>query len=389
MLAINQATRMNHLMSAIFTQMDDLRKAEISRGKDVVTLSIGSPDMPPAQHIMEALAHAVSESANYGYTLSKGTEKLLNSIAEWYKRKFSISLDPETEIHSLMGSQDGLSHIAMCLVDPGDVVLVPDPGYPIYTAGPLIAGADLYRMPLIPANGYLPDLDTISKDVLRRTKMMIINYPNNPLAATATQNFFSKVVDIANRYSFVVVHDFAYSELVYDGYRPDSFLSVPGAKEVGIELHSLSKTYNMAGCRIGFAVGNRRIIELLGRLKSNIDYGVFYPIQQAAVAALNGSQQCVKDLVACYQRRRDVLIHGFNKLGWTTPSPKASMFVWAPVPTRQSSLDFTVDLLKNTGIAVIPGIAFGEYGEGFVRIALVQPEERLRECVERLSGWLG
>lgn len=389
MLELRQAARMNHLMSAIFTQMDDLRKAEISKGKDVVTLSIGSPDIPPAKHIMEALAHAVTDSANYGYTLSKGSEELLNSIAEWYERKFSISLDAGTEIHSLMGSQDGLSHIAMCLVDPGDVVLVPDPGYPIYTAGPLIAGADLYRMPLTPANNYLPDLDAIGEDVLRRTKMMIINYPNNPLAATATQDFFSKVVDIANRYSFVVVHDFAYSELVYDGYRPDSFLSVPGAKEVGIELHSLSKTYNMAGCRIGFAVGNRKVIELLGRLKSNIDYGVFYPVQQAAVAALAGSQQCVRDLAACYQGRRDVLIDGFNKLGWTTPRPKASMFVWAPVPTRQSSLDFTVDLLQNTGIAVIPGIAFGEHGEGFVRIALVQPEERLKECIERLSGWLG
>lgn len=388
MEVVGQAARMNGLMSAIFTQMDDLRQARVSEGKDVITLSIGSPDMPPAKHIMRALTEAVNDAERYGYTLSKGNADLLDVIASWYRHKFNVSLDARNEIHSLMGSQDGLAHLSLCLVNPGDVVLVPDPGYPIYTAGPLIAGAEIHYMPLRPENHYLPDLGAISEDVLRRAKLMILNYPNNPLAAIAPKEFFAQVVDMAQRYSFVVCHDFAYSELVFDGYRPDSFLSVPGAKKVGIELHSLSKTYNMAGCRIGFAVGNARVIELLGRLKSNIDYGVFYPVQQAAIAALSGSQQCVKDLAAMYQRRRDILVDGLKRTGWNIPKPKASMFLWAPVPTRQTSLAFTVDLLQNTGIAVIPGIAFGACGEGFVRIALVQPEERLAEGVNRVANWL-
>lgn len=389
MEVVGQAARMNGLMSAIFTQMDDLRQARVSEGKDVINLSIGSPDMPPAKHIMRALTEAVNDAERYGYTLSKGNADLLDVIASWYRHKFNVSLNARNEIHSLMGSQDGLAHLSLCLVNPGDVVLVPDPGYPIYTAGPLIAGAEIHYMPLKPENHYLPDLGAISEDVLRRTKLMILNYPNNPLAAIAPKEFFAQVVNLAQQYSFVVCHDFAYSELVFDGYRPDSFLSVPGAKEVGIELHSLSKTYNMAGCRIGFAVGNARVIELLGRLKSNIDYGVFYPVQQAAIAALSGSQQCVQDLAAMYQRRRDILVDGLKQAGWNIPKPKASMFLWAPVPTRQTSLAFTVDLLQNTGIAVIPGIAFGACGEGFVRIAMVQPEDRLAEGVNRVATWLG
>lgn len=389
MEVVGQAARMNGLMSAIFTQMDDLRQARVSEGKDVINLSIGSPDMPPAKHIMRALAEAVNDAEFYGYTLSKGNIDLLDVIASWYRKKFDVVLNARNEIHSLMGSQDGLAHLSLCLVNPGDVVLVPDPGYPIYTAGPLIAGAEIHYMPLKPENHYLPDLGAISEDVLRRTKLMILNYPNNPLAAIAPKEFFAQVVNLAQQYSFVVCHDFAYSELVFDGYRPDSFLSVPGAKEVGIELHSLSKTYNMAGCRIGFAVGNARVIELLGRLKSNIDYGVFYPVQQAAIAALSGSQQCVQDLAAMYQRRRDILVDGLKQAGWNIPKPKASMFLWAPVPTRQTSLAFTVDLLQNTGIAVIPGIAFGACGEGFVRIAMVQPEDRLAEGVNRVATWLG
>lgn len=387
-MKIGQAARMNGLMSAIFTRVDDLRKARLSEGKDVINLSIGSPDMPPAGHIMRAMAETVNDAGRYGYTLSKGSSDLLDVMATWYRQKFNVILDAPNEVHSLLGSQDGLAHLSLCLVNPGDVVLVPDPGYPIYTAGPLIAGADIHYMPLRPENDYLPDLDAISEEVLRRTKLMILNYPNNPLAAIAPREFFVKVVELAQRYSFVVCHDFAYSELVFDGYRPDSFLSVPGAKEIGIELHSLSKTYNMAGCRIGFAVGNAQVIELLGRLKSNIDYGVFYPVQQAAMAALTGSQQCVKELAATYQRRRDVLVDGLRQTGWNIPKPKASMFLWAPVPTRQTSLDFTVDLLQNTGIAVIPGIAFGDCGEGFVRIALVQPEDRLAEGVRRAGTWL-
>ncbi|SDD42675.1 aminotransferase class I/II-fold pyridoxal phosphate-dependent enzyme [Sporomusa acidovorans] len=382
-----QANRMQTLASAIFTQVDDLRKTEIAAGKDVITLSIGSPDMAPAPHIVEALKKSTNCCFNYGYTLSKGVPDLLDAISQWY-RKFDVELDPETEIHSLIGSQDGLAHIALCLVNPGDVVLVPDPGYPIFSAGPLIAGAELYRMPLIAANNYLPDLNTIEESVLKRAKMMILNYPNNPLAATAPRSFLEQVVAFAKHYNILVCYDFAYSDLVFDGYKPDSFLSIPGAKEIGIEFNSLSKTYNMAGCRVGYVVGNAKIISLLGRLKSNFDYGIFYPLQQAAIAALTGSQDCVRETVATYQKRRDIIVDGFNEFGWKVDRPKASMYVWAPVPTKQSSFDFTVSLIQNTGVAVIPGSAFGTCGEGYVRIALVQPEGRLAEAVTRIRKWL-
>lgn len=382
-----QANRMQALTSAIFTQVDDLRKAEVAAGKDVITLSIGSPDMAPAPHIVEALKNSVDCCFNYGYTLSKGVPELLAAIAKWY-RKFGVELDPETEIHSLIGSQEGLAHIALCLVNPGDIVLVPDPGYPIFSAGPQVASAELYHMPLTAANNYLPDLTAIDEAVLKRAKIMILNYPNNPLAATAPRSFLEEVVAFAKRYNILVCYDFAYSDLVFDGYQPDSFLAIPGAKDIGIEFNSLSKTYNMAGCRIGYVVGNANVISLLGRLKSNFDYGIFYPIQQAAIAALNGPQACVSNTAATYQKRRDIIVDGFNELGWKVDRPKASMYVWAPVPTGQSSFDFTVSLLQNTGVAVIPGSAFGKCGEGYVRIALVQTENRLTEAVSRIKKWL-
>lgn len=386
---IQQAERMKGLTSAIFSQLEDLQKKAAAAGKDIIQLSIGTPDMAPAPHIVEALQDAAACGSNYGYTLSKGKPELLTAIAQWYQEKFDVTLDEATEVHSLIGSQEGLAHIGLCLVNPGDVVLIPDPGYPIFSAGPLIAGAELHRMCLTAANNYLPDLDGIDEDVLRRTKLMILNYPNNPLAATAPREFFEKVVALAKRYHFVVCHDFAYSELVFDGYRPDSFLSIPGAKDIGIEFNSLSKTYNMCGCRVAYIVGNPQVISLLGRLKSNFDYGIFAPLQLAAVAALTGPQDCVTETAAVYQRRRDIIVDGFGSIGWQVERPKASMYIWAKVPTKQSSFAFTVDLLNNTGVAVVPGNAFGECGEGFIRIALVQPEERLIEAVARIKQWLG
>lgn len=385
---MEQATRMQGMSSAIFSQVDDLRRKTVAAGKDVITLSIGSPDMSPAPHIIEALRQGIEDRTNYGYALSKGTPQLLNAIAAWYKEKFDVDLDPATEIHSLLGSQDGLAHISLCYVNPGDVVLVPDPGYPIFSAGPLAASAELYRMPLTPENHYLPDLDAIDESVLRRTKIMIINYPNNPLAAIAPVEFFHKVVALAQKYEFLVCHDFAYSELVFDGYRPPSFLSIPDAKDVAIEFHSLSKTYSMAGCRVGFVVGNPQAIALLGRIKSNFDYGIFFPVQMAAVAALTGPQNCVRQTAEEYQRRRDIIVDGLIAAGWNVPRPKASMYVWAPVPTRQSSFDFAADLIEKVGVAVIPGAGFGPHGEGSVRIALVQPEDRLRLAVDRIKAWL-
>ena len=383
-----QAHRMQALTSAIFTQVDDMRRTEAAAGKDVITLSIGSPDLAPAPHIIDALKTSADSCFNYGYTLSKGVPELLQAIANWYNHKFGVELNPETEIHSLIGSQEGLAHIALCLVNPGDVVLIPDPGYPIFSAGPLMAGAELHRMPLLPANNYLPDLNTIDESVLKRAKIMILNYPNNPLAATAPRSFLEQVVTFAKRYNILVCYDFAYSDLVFDGYKPDSFLSIPGAKDIAIEFNSLSKTYSMAGCRVGYVVGNAHVISLLGRLKSNFDYGIFYPLQQAAVAALTGSQDCVAETAATYQKRRDIIVDGFADIGWKVDRPKASMYVWAPVPTNQSSFDFTVSLLKNTGVAVIPGSAFGVCGEGYIRLALVQPEARLADAVARIKKWL-
>ncbi len=383
-----QADRLKGLTSAVFTQVDIMRKQAIAEGKDVITLSLGSPDLAPAPHIVAAMKAALNQDTSYGYTLSKGTPDFLSAVTNWYARKFNVQLDPATEVHSLMGSQDGLAHIGLCLVNPGDVVLVPDPGYPIFFAGPLVAGAEIVTMPLLPENGYLPDLEAISPDVLQRAKIMILNYPNNPLAATAPREFFVKVVDLAKKYSFLVIHDFAYSELVFDGYRPDSFLSIPGAKDVAIEFHSLSKTYSMAGCRVAFVVGNAEVIALLGRLKSNFDYGIFYAIQQGAVAALNGPDDCILKTALRYQKRRDVLVDGFARFGWKVERPKASMYLWAPVPTKQKSFEFVKDLLKHTGVAVVPGVAFGECGEGFIRIALVQSEARLAEFADRAEKWL-
>lgn len=386
---LEQALRMQGLTSAIFSQVDEMRRAELAKGKDVITLSIGSPDLAPAPHIIQALNNAAADLGSYGYTLSKGLSEFSDAVASWYGKKFGVLLDPEKEIHSLIGSQEGLAHISLCLVNPNDVVLIPDPGYPIYSAGPLMAGAQLYHMPLTSDNDFLPDLEAIPEAILRRTKIMILNYPNNPLAAVAPREFFIKVIEYAKRYSFIVCHDFAYSDLVFDGYQPDSFLSIPGAKDIAVEFNSLSKTYNMAGCRVGYIVGNSNVIELLGRLKSNFDYGIFNPIQKAAIAALTGPQQCVADTAITYQRRRDIIVEGLNSFGWHVEKPKASMYVWAPVPTKQSSVEFAADLLRHTGVAVIPGVAFGHFGEGFVRFALVQPEPRLEEAVVRMRQWLG
>lgn len=386
---VEESLRLKGLTSAVFSQVDEMRKAELAKGRDVITLSIGSPDMAPAGHIVQALTLAAANAGNYGYTLSKGISEFSNAVAGWYRRKFGVRLDAESEVHSLIGSQEGLAHISLCLVNPGDIVLIPDPGYPIYSAGPLMADAKLYPMPLTREQHFLPDLSAVPESIFQKTKIMILNYPNNPLAAVATREFFSEVVEYAKRYQFIVCHDFAYSELVFDGYRPDSFLSVPGAKDVGVEFNSLSKTYNMAGCRVGYIVGNARVIALLSRLKSNFDYGIFAPLQQAAIAALTGPQQCVADTAAAYQRRRDILVDGLKKIGWQMDRPKASMYIWAPVPTQQSSVAFAADLLQQAGIAAIPGVAFGSFGEGFIRFALVQPEHRLAEAVDRIKHWLG
>jgi len=383
-----KAKRLSSLGASVFTELDELRKELERTGKKLINLSIGSPDRAPDEAIRKVLAEGVLDGKNYGYTLTRGTAFFRQECARWYKQRFDVDLDPEQEVLPLMGSQDGLAHIFLALCDPGDVGLIPDPGYPIYTAGLILAGGEKVAMPLKEENGFLPDLTTISPQVAEKAKIMFLNYPNNPTAAVAPLSFFEEVVDFARKYNIVVCHDAAYSELAFDGYRPVSFLQAPGAKEVGIEFHSVSKTYNLAGVRLGFAVGNKDVIGALAELKSNIDYGVFGPVLQAGAYALNASQENVEMNRQAYQERRDIWVKGCAEVGWHMPSPKGSMFVWAPVPTEQDSRSFAFTLAREAGIVVVPGVAFGEYGEGYVRIGMVQDKELIAEAVKRVQEFL-
>lgn len=382
------AERMKGLGSGIFNDLEKFKKKVESRGTPVINLGVGTPDRPPAPHVVEALHRAVDKHENYRYPLV-GRPELYSAVADWYRRRFGVELDPESEVLVLMGSQDGLAHIAMAYVDRGDIALVPDPGYPIYAFGITLSGGELYPVPLLEENSFLPVLEDIPEEVARRAKMMWVNYPNNPVAAVANREFYQSVVRFAKKYNILICHDVAYSELCYDGYKPMSFLEAEGARDVGIEFYSLSKTYNMAGCRIGFAVGNREVIGVLSKMKSNIDYGVFYAVQEAGIAALEGPQECVEENARAYQRRRDILVDGLAALGWHMPKPRASMFVWAPLPPgRFSSRDFCLELLDRAGVLVVPGIAFGARGEGYVRIGLVQEEDMIREAVGRMEKML-
>ena len=385
---MEKAHRMQKLSAAIFNEMEVQKQQVEQRGVEVINLGVGSPDQPPAPHIIAAMHRALDRPDYYCYPL-EGRLELRRALAAWYKRRFDVDLDPVSEVLVLMGSQDGLAHISTAYINPGEVALVPDPGYPIYFASILLAGGEIYPMPLLAQNNFLPDLGAIPGEVARRAKLMWINYPNNPVAAVADGHFFAGAVDFAREYGVLVCHDLAYCELAFDGYKPASFLETPGARAVGIEFYSLSKTYNMAGCRIGFAVGNAGVLAALHQVKSNIDYGVFRVVQEAGIAALEGPQDCVRQNAETYQRRRDVLVDGLAALGWEMPRPGASMFLWAPLPPGfNSAREFALDLLSQTGVLVIPGTAFGQQGEGYVRIALVRDEDTLREVVHRAGAFL-
>lgn len=382
---MDKAKRMDSLSSGIFNDMDKKKKIFESKGVEVINLSVGSPDLPPAPHIIKALQNSVANPLNYSYSLG-GLPHLYEAVAGWYKKRFNVELNPENEILALMGSQDGLAHLAMAYIDPGDVALVPDPGYPIYGFSILMAQGEIYPVPLLAKNNFLPDLAAIPEHIAKKAKMMWLNYPNNPTAASADSDFFRQAVEFARRYDVLVCHDVAYAELAYDNFKPISFLETEGAKEVGVEFYSLSKTYNMAGCRIGFVAGNSEVVSNLALIKSNIDYGVFFAVQEAGIAALTGPQDCVAATARTYQRRRDVLVDGLAEIGWHMPKPCASMFIWAPLPPGYaSSFDFVSDLLEKAGVVVIPGGAFGRQGEGYVRIAMVKDETVLAEAVKRIS----
>jgi LL-diaminopimelate aminotransferase len=376
--------RTNGLTSAIFAQLEQKKQDQLAKGRTVINFSIGTPDLPPAPHIVDALKAEVAKTENYVYAI-RDLPELTEAVIGWYQRRFHVNLEP-AEVLAMNGSQDGLAHIAMAIADPGDLVLTPDPGYPIFSVGPQLAEAKLYPLPLLKSNNYLMDLDKIPAEIAQKTKLMIVSYPNNPVTAMAPYEFYEKLVWFAKKYDIVVVHDNAYCELVFDGQKCGSFLAAPGAKEVGIEFNSLSKTYNMPGCRISFALGNRRVIERFRNLKSHLDYGVFVPIQKAAIAALNGPQDCVAQTVLAYETRRNLLIDGLAAIGWPIEKPPATMFVWAAIPEKYtSSVKFTFDLLEQTGVIVVPGSSFGERGEGYVRLALVQPETEIKKAIAAIT----
>jgi LL-diaminopimelate aminotransferase len=391
-----RAERLSKLGSSIFAEVAEWKKEAQQQGLDVIDLSIGSPDLPPSKLIRQKLSEEVLHESAYAYPGSKGSRSFLQTASEWLQFRFGVQIDPELELLSLMGSQDGLGHLALALCNPGDIALVPDPGYPVYAAGLALAGVEPYYMPLRPENDFLPDFAAIPAHVWTKAKFMLLNYPSNPVSAVADLSFFTKAVAIAKQHGVLIVHDLAYSEMAFDGCRPPSILEVEGAKETAVEFHSLSKSFNMAGCRIGFLAGNEQAVSALRELKANIDYGVFLPVQMAGIAALKHDMAGNHEKVGfVYERRRDAFLDALQKEGWEVVKPKATMFVWAPLPPMKWSLSdpwnsrrISREMLNRYGVAVIPGDAFGAEGEGYVRIALVEDESRLIEAAKRIGRFI-
>jgi LL-diaminopimelate aminotransferase len=358
-----------------------------SEGVDVITFAIGDPDIPTPSHIMATLHEAADDPANHRYPESDGLPELRQSIARWYKNRFDVTLDPDKEVLPLIGSKEGIANIAYCLVDQGDVGLVPDPGYPVYSMGTMFAGGETYYMPLKEENDFLPDFAAIPEDVAKRAKVLWMNYPNAPTAAVADKAFFEEAVRFAKQYDIAICHDAPYTEVAYDGYEPISFMQAEGARDVGIEFHSLSKSFNMTGWRIGMAVGNETLIDALFRIKSNVDSGINQAVQRMAITALDGPQDCIEEHNATYQHRRDVLVEALRACGLRVNEPKASLYVWAKVPTGFTSAEFAARLIDDIGVVVTPGNAFGPSGEGFVRLSITTPTERVEEGAKRMQEW--
>lgn len=380
--------RLSMLGSAIFAEMAEWKDEVRRRGLEIIDLGIGSPDRPPSPKVMKALEQAVLNPVNYGYPPSEGTFTFRSMVAKWYRHRFRVDLDPQSEVLALMGSQDGLAHLALAITNPGDTVLAPNPGYPIYAASLALAGVEPYCFPLRAENGYLPQFSQIPEEIAQKAKFMILNYPSNPLTAVADRAFFEQTIAFARKYEILIVHDLAYSEMAFDGYRPMSILELEDAKEIAVEFHSLSKSFNMAGCRIAFMVGQPEVVKSLRRLKANIDYGVFLAVQEAGVAALEEDMTSEETVAEIYQHRRDVVIDAFRQIGWDIPLPKATMFIWAPIPDGWTSRQISREILFATGVAVVPGDAFGSEGEGYIRIALVQEEQKLLEAVSKIGKFL-
>jgi alanine-synthesizing transaminase len=363
--------------------MDEFHRIQ-RRGEDIIDLGMGNPDIPTPKHIVDKLVEASRIQRNHRYSASKGIYKLRLAITDWYRRNYDVDLDPDTEAIATIGSKDGIAHLALATLDSGDVVFVPNPTYPIHSYCVVIAGADLHSIPLTDNEDFLERLQGATKFTWPQPKMLIINFPHNPTTMVVDRSFFEKVVQFAKEHRLLVVHDLAYADLAFDGYRAPSILQIPGAKDLAVEFYTLSKSYSMPGWRVGFAVGNSRMINALARLKSYFDYGMFQPIQIAAIIALNSNQECVEKIVETYRSRRDTLVEGLNRAGWQVSKPKATMFIWAEIPPafkEVGSLEFSKFLLKEAKVAVSPGIGFGESGEGYVRFALVENEHRIKQAI--------
>ncbi len=384
-MGFDRAERLKKLPPYLFQEIDRLRDEVRARGVDIIDLGVGDPDQPTPPHVIKKLQEACEDPATHRYPAYSGMNRFRDAAASWFERRFGLKLDPASQVITLIGSKEGLAHFPLAFINPGDVVLCPSPAYPVYSASTIMAGGEPYEVPLLKDNRFLPDLAAIPAEVLARAKVLIINYPNNPTAAVADLDFYRQVVAFAREHGLMVVSDAAYTEIAYDGYRPPSFLNAEGALEVGIEFHSLSKTYNMTGWRLGFAVGNAELVGGLGMVKSQIDSGAFDAVQIAGIAALEGDQKCVADMCALYQQRRDVLVKGLQGLGLAVEPPRATFYVWCPCPPGVTSAEFTKRLLNECGIVTTPGNGFGAPGEGFVRFALTVDKERLAEAMDRLA----
>lgn len=377
--------KLSELPPYLFLEIDKAKRKARAQGRDIIDLGIGDPDQPTPKHIIEALYKAAQDPVNHRYALDQGMPALRSTIAGWYKRRFNVTLDPETEILPLIGSKEGIAHLPVAFLNNGDYSLVPDPCYPPYKGGTILAGGRVHLMPLLEENAFLPDFTKIPFSVCKRAKLLYINYPNNPTGAVAGKDFYSNAIKFAVKNKLVAVSDLAYSEMSYDGYQPQSMLEVEGAKDSVIEFHSLSKTYNMTGWRVGWACGNAKLISALAKVKSNIDSGIFTAIQLAGIAALEGPQQYVLDMCRLYQERRDCLVSGLNALGWKVNKPKATFYIWIKIPVKSKSIDFAAVFLDKADIVATPGVGFGKYGEGYIRMALTVPKERMVQALERLK----
>ena len=384
-MKIAYSKRLKNLPPYLFVEIDKAKREARKQGRDLIDLGIGDPDLPTPDNVIERLYQASNDPKNHKYALDQGMPALRQAIAEWYKKRFRVSLDPESEILPLIGSKEGIAHMPLAFVNRGDYVLAPNPSYPPYRGSTILSDGKIQDMPLLEKNNFLPDFKKIPLPARKKAKLMFLNYPNNPTGAIADAGFYRKAIDFASRHNIIIAHDAAYSEISYDGYKPMSFLEVEGAKDLGVEFHSLSKTYNMTGWRIGWVCGNARIISGIAKVKSNIDSGIFSAIQVAGIEALTGPQEHIRKMRAIYQERRDILCAGLSRIGWKVSRPKATFYVWVNVPKGYDSRGFCAVLLEKADIVATPGVGFGEYGEGYIRFALTVSKERIQQAIERIK----